>query len=130
IPDGTSTVMTYTFGLDRSATNQFETTVEAAKHVQKNSYKDVRGLITSVQEFHAPTGGTAQSIWTSYAYDPLQELVDVRDDHNNLTHVIYDNLGRRTSINNPDTGRTDMVYDLASNITAKITANLRAEGHQ
>ncbi len=30
-------------------------------------------------------------------------------------------------INNPDTGRTETQYDLASNVTAKITANLQAQ---
>jgi len=36
-------------------------------------------------------------------------------------------FGRRTIINNPDTGRTETQYDLASNVTKKITANLQAQ---
>jgi len=39
-----------------------------------------------------------------------------------------DNLGRRTSLANPDTGKTVTVYDTASNVVQKITANLAAEG--
>ncbi len=40
----------------------------------------------------------------------------------------YDNLGRRTVINNPDTGKVEIIYDLASNVIQKITPNLRAGG--
>ena len=37
-------------------------------------------------------------------------------------------MGRRTAINSPDAGLTEYVYDPASNLTQKITANLRATG--
>ena len=50
------------------------------------------------------------------------------DDHGNETKVSYDNLGRRTIIDSPDAGMTQNVHDLASNVTQKITSNLRAEG--
>ena len=40
----------------------------------------------------------------------------------------YDLLGRRTTIDNPDTGTITQRYDLASNLIAKITPNLRATG--
>src|SRR5262249_41502743 len=40
----------------------------------------------------------------------------------------YDNLGRRTVVDNPDTGRTETIYDLASNVVAKITPTLRSTG--
>src|SRR5207302_11505198 len=38
-----------------------------------------------------------------------------------------DNLGRRTVIDSPDSGRTATVYDLAGNAIQKITANLAAQ---
>ncbi len=56
-----------------------------------------------------------------------QQLTAVQDDKGNLTKVTYDFLGRRTLIDNPDTGKTQMVYDAASNLTQKITANLAAK---
>ena len=87
----------------------------------KRTYRDVRELITSVKERTATS-----DIWTSYAYDPLKEIVQVLDDKLNTTNVSYDNFGRRTVIDNPDTGRTETQYDLASNVTKKITANLKA----
>jgi len=51
----------------------------------------------------------------------------VIDNKGHLTQARYDNLGRRTHLDNPDTGLTEMVYDGASNLIRKITANLRAK---
>lgn len=123
IPDNTSTSIAYGFGPDRNGQTQFETIVTDANGIQKRNYRDVRELITSVKEFNK--GGT-EILWTSYVYDPLKQITQVADDHNNLTTIQYDNFGRRTVIDNPDTGKTETVYDLASNVTQKITANLRA----
>ncbi|MFZ3090664.1 MAG: SpvB/TcaC N-terminal domain-containing protein [Nitrospirota bacterium] len=125
IPDGTSTAISYGFGADRTGQMQFETTVTDANNKQKKTYRDVRELITSIKEYNA--GG---AIWTSYFYDPLKQIIKVIDDKNNTTTITYDNLGRRTNIDNPDTGRTETVYDLSSNVIAKITANLRVSGQQ
>ena len=66
-------------------------------------------------------------IQTSYAYDPLKQITQVIDDHGNQTRIAYDNLGRRTVIDNPDTGRSETVYDSAGNVLQKITANLKAQ---
>src|SRR3990170_1773861 len=63
-------------------------------------------------------------------YDPLKQIIEVKDDKHNPPRVAYDHLGRRTSIDNPDTGKTETVYDLASNVIARITANLRNAGQQ
>jgi RHS repeat-associated protein len=129
IPDGSVTSIKYKFGAGRlSPDMQFETIVTDAnvngglRGAVKHTFRDVRELITSVME-----RTVAGDIWTSYAYDPLKQIVQVRDDRLNTTHISYDNLGRRTAIDNPDTGRTETQYDLASNVTAKITANLRSQ---
>jgi len=129
-PDGTFTTLAYGFGTDRSGATQFETVVTDAnvngglRGVVKRTYRDVRELITSVKEFN---NAGAQVLWTSYAYDPLKQIVQVVDDKLNQTNVSYDNFGRRTNIDNPDAGRTETRYDLASNVTQKITANLRLQ---
>lgn len=130
MPDNTVTTMRYGFGADRLGATQFMTTVTDANGIEKQSYENVRELTTSVQEFNTLPDGTKQVIWTSYGYDPLDQIVTVEDDQHNLTRVAYDNLGRRTAINSPDAGKTEMIYDLASNLVAKITANLRAESKQ
>ncbi len=125
IPDGTSTSIDYGFGPDRAGVTQFETTVTDANGKVKKTYRDVRELITAVREFNQ-----GSTLWTSYVYDPLKQIVKVVDDRSNVTTVAYDNLGRRTAIKNPDTGKTQTRYDLASNVIARITANLRSVGQQ
>jgi YD repeat-containing protein len=119
--DGTFTTLAYGFGADRSSPfPQFETVVTDANvnaglnGAVKRTYRDVRELITSVKEFN---NAGSQVIWTSYAYDPLKQIVQVVDDKLNQTSVSYDNFGRRTAIENPDAGRTETRYDLASNVT-------------
>jgi RHS repeat-associated protein len=126
IPDGTFTTISYGFGADRNNATQFETVVRDANvnggltGAVKHSFRDVRELITSVKEFN-----NALPVWTSYDYDALKQITKVTDDKGNVTNIAYDHFGRRTSIDNPDVGRTDTVYDLASNVIKKITANLR-----
>jgi len=130
LPDNTVTTRSYGFGTDRSGATQFQQAVTDANGITKRSYRNVRELITSLQEFHTPAGGSQQTIWTSYSYDALNQFVGIRDDHNNVSGAGYDNLGRRTSVDTPDSGRTEMVFDLAGNQTAEITANLRATSQQ
>jgi len=125
IPDDSSTCMDYGFGEDRNGKTQFWTRVTDANGIYKDTYKEVRGVITAVKEFN---NGGSQILWTSYEYDPMKQIVSVMDDHFYITEVSYDNLGRRTHIDNPDMGLTETVYDLASNVREKITENLRADG--
>jgi len=125
LPDGTNTTTAYGFGQDRVGASRFATTVTDANGIQKRTFRDVRQFVTSLQEFH-----NGQSVWTSYVNDAMGQLVEVRDDQNNRTAAGYDNLGRRTALETPDTGRTETVYDLASNPTARITATLRAQNKQ
>ncbi|WP_081916179.1 SpvB/TcaC N-terminal domain-containing protein [Saccharothrix sp. NRRL B-16314] len=123
LPDGTSNQLAYGFGADRSGETRFRTTATDANGKERRTYTDVRVLTTAVQEFNA---GTA--IWTSYGYDPMGQLTGVVDDKGNTTRAEYDNFGRRTVVDSPDSGRTETRYDLAGNKTAKITAKLRAAG--
>nr|WP_264085164.1 SpvB/TcaC N-terminal domain-containing protein [Kibdelosporangium phytohabitans] len=127
-PDGVTATIAYGFGADRAGTTRFETTATDGNGKQKRTYQDLRALTTSVKEFN-PAGGQPV-IWTSYAHDALGQLTTVVDDKNNTTRADYDNLGRRTVLDNPDAGRTETRYDLTGNPTAKITANLRAAGKQ
>jgi RHS repeat-associated protein len=124
-PDNTTTKTEYGFGNDRKGQLQFLTRVTDANGIAKETYKDVDENITSVKEFN--NKGT-QIIWTSYEYDPLNQIIKVIDDKKNQTLIDYDNLGRRLWIDSPDAGKTETVYDLASNPIKKITANLKAQG--
>ncbi|MFE2722757.1 SpvB/TcaC N-terminal domain-containing protein [Kitasatospora sp. NPDC059327] len=122
-PDGVTTSTGYAFGPDRAGTTRFEQTVTDGNGKQRRTYTDVRGATTSVKEFDGPA-----AIWTSYELDPVKQVTAITDDKNNVTRAEYDGLGRRTVFDSPDAGRTETRYDLAGNITAKITANLRAAG--
>ena len=121
-PDDTFATTSYGFGPDRAGTTQFETIVTDPNGKSKRTYTDVRQLTTAVKEFN-PAGGHPV-IWTSFAYDPMKQITTVIDDHNNTTTAEYDNFGRRTAATNPDTGRTQTVYDLAGHPIRKITAKL------
>jgi len=112
-PDNTLTQTAYGFGTDRDHKVQFLTRVTDANGIAKESYRNVRELITAIKEFN---NGGAEVIWTSYKYDPLKQITSVLDDKNNKTNVEYDNLGRRTVIDNPDAGKVETLYDLASNV--------------
>jgi len=81
--------------------------------------RDTRGNIVAVTE----EGG----ITTTYRYDVVNQLVTVTDAAGNITSITYDTWGRRTSIDNPDTGKTIYQYDDAGNLIRKQTANLRRQ---
>jgi YD repeat-containing protein len=91
---------------------------EANRKGTKVSYKDVDDRIMAINEYNfgAP-------ITTTYDYDPLGQITQVKDDKGNLTTVEFDMPGRRTAIVNPDTGRTEYDYDANGNLTSKLTAN-------
>lgn len=129
-PDNTTTTNAYGFGTDRSGITQFQQTVTDANNHQKFYYRDVREQLTSLKELHTPPNAAQQTIWTKYDYDPLGELTKVTDNSNNITTQTFDMLGRRTVVDNPDTGKTETTYDLASNSIAEVTANLRAANQQ
>ncbi|MCY0939523.1 SpvB/TcaC N-terminal domain-containing protein, partial [Streptomyces sp. H34-S4] len=120
-PDGVTTSTAYGFAIDRSGTTRREQTVTDGNGKERRTYTDPRGATTAVKEFSGST-----PIWTSYTYDPTGQVATVTDDKNNVTRAGYDALGRRTSFDSPDAGRSETRYDLAGNVTSKTTANLRA----
>ncbi len=126
-PADETTRFAYDFGPDRLGAQQFRTRVTDANNIAREAFRDVDNDITSVKLFN---DGGAQTLWTSYQYDALDQIVAVTDDKNNVTQAAYDNFGRRVMIDSPDSGKTESVFDLASNLTAKVTANLRAAGQQ
>ncbi|MET0493764.1 MAG: SpvB/TcaC N-terminal domain-containing protein [Actinoplanes sp.] len=127
LPDGTTTRTAFGFGPDRAGATQFRTTTTDAGGSEKRTFHNVRDLVTGVQEPHVAPSGVPSTIWTSYAYDPLGQLVEVRDDADNLSRAEYDLSGRQISVTTPDGGRTETAYDAASNPISKVTANLRAK---
>jgi RHS repeat-associated protein len=123
LSDGTATHMAYTLGADRHGQNRFATTVVDALGTRSVTYRDLKDRILAVQQFNAARG---EVIWTEYGYDAVDQLLTVLDDHGNLTRSTYDLAGRMRLLDSPDAGQVETVYDAASNVTRKITSNLRA----
>jgi RHS repeat-associated protein len=123
IPDGTATSAAFGFGQDRSGATRFETVSTDANGNDRRNYVNVRELTTSVKEFNP--AGHQPVIWTSYDYDPIGQITSVADDQYNTTKLSYDGFGRRTIVDSPDAGRTESRFDLADNLIAKITPNLK-----
>jgi hypothetical protein len=73
LPDNTRTTLSYGFGTDRDGQTRFATTVTDADGKTKVTYKDMRGLITSLKEFNA-----GKTLWTSYGYDETAAEKGVR----------------------------------------------------
>jgi len=121
-PDGTTGSVSYGFGADRDGVTRFESVMTDPNGNVKHLYEDVRTLKTAVRESN-PAGGQPV-IWTSYRYDPLQQVTAIVDDQQNVTTLEYDSFGRQTALDNPDSGRTETVYDLAGNPIRKVTAKL------
>lgn len=64
-------------------------------------------------------------IWTSFTYNPINELQFVINNSGDTTAYVYDPLGRKLSMQHPDAGLTTYEYDLAGNQVRKQTPNIR-----
>ncbi len=125
LPDNTHTRSEYDFDRDGQGQLQFSTLVTDANQIQTESYTNVRGLRTSVRQQYRQG---PSDIWTNYRYNAINALTTVTDDQGNETVSTYDWLGRRSSVLHPDSGLTTFIFDPASHLIEKITANLQAGG--
>ncbi len=126
LPDISSTTTSYTLANDPTNSDTFfETTTEDALGNFKRVYSDVRERKRFTQDFLTPNLASSDFILTSFNYNAISELLTVTDDGGNITYFYYDHLGRKISRDHPDAGLTEFEYDLASNMTRKITANIR-----
>ena len=126
LPDGAETKTSFDFGEDRDGQVQFLTKVTDPNEKKKDQFTNVRGLVTATYDYidDAPEHG---NIWTSFAFNPINELIQVKDDQDNLTLSEFDNYGRRILRNHPDHGICTYTFDQADNLIAKQTANIKAE---
>jgi len=77
----------------------------------KTSFTDgLERLIT----VHKHNGG--ETYVTLYGYNTTGNLVSVLDNQNNLKTMLYDGLGRKTAMADPDRGTMEYWYDAASNL--------------
>jgi RHS repeat-associated protein len=117
-PNGAVTRLRFGFGTPAgTAIVRHQTTAVDALGKVRVTYQDAAERTAAVEEHiegRTPT--------TLYAYDRLGQLVTVTDAAGNQTKVEYDLLGRRTKLDNRDTGITVFGFDLAGNQVSRQDA--------
>ncbi|MDD4910169.1 MAG: toxin TcdB middle/N-terminal domain-containing protein [Candidatus Omnitrophica bacterium] len=98
---------------------------EDARGNRKGAVKDVFGNTTEIREFVRNTDNMEAPLYfdsgrgyyrTQYQFDSQNNLVRVIDNKGNTTDIKYDSLGRKSSLNDPDTGLTSYEYDKMGNL--------------
>ena len=79
--------------------------------VRKGIRKDVYGNTIEITEFTQPA-----TYKTLYEYDLKGNLTKLTDAKGTITQMRYDRLGRKISLNDPDTGITTYAYDALGNL--------------
>ncbi|MFT3679262.1 MAG: SpvB/TcaC N-terminal domain-containing protein [Ferruginibacter sp.] len=116
LADNTVTTMEYTI-----KDNRFSTFTTDALLNTKETRTDVKERNREVKV----NGGSNGTITTQFKYNALSELDTVIDNSGNITANAYDYLGRKISVQHPDAGLTEFVFDAAGNMTTKITPQIR-----
>lgn len=62
---------------------------------------------------------------TKFETSALGEIVKVTDAMDHVIKSSYDWLGRRIELTHPDAGTSTMQYDLAGNLTTRITQDIK-----
>jgi YD repeat-containing protein len=89
----------------------------------QETYTNGSGLTVRTTQYASAN----EPINTYFAYDPINQLIEVTDAMGKKTISEYDKAGRRVSVTHPASGKTTFEYEGGGNLVAKQTANLRAE---
>lgn len=82
---------------------------------------DARGRTTALKQYEGPTpSGPADT--TRYTYTPAGQLKTVTDPAGNQWRYDYDQMGRRTSVQDPDQGASISTYDDAGQVLSTTDA--------
>ncbi|WP_162907172.1 RHS repeat domain-containing protein [Allorhizocola rhizosphaerae] len=82
--------------------------------------KDVHGLVTELRQHSGGTPAGPVVATTTYGYDRLGQLTQVKDTANNTWTYTYDLLGRRTRTVDPDAGTSTITYDAAGQVLSTV----------
>lgn len=107
-PDNTYSTTTYA---------RLVTTFTDENGHQKRSTKDVYGRVFKIEEFNGDSVYT-----TTYTYNTLDSLTKTVDTLGNTATIQYDSLGRKISMNDPDTGAWGYLYDEVGNLKSQTDA--------
>ena len=83
----------------------------------KQKWFDAYGRLAQVTEVNG-----SETYLTRYSYNPLGELLTTTDHLGNTTNHIYDSLGRKTKVVDPNLGTRTSRYDRVGNIIATTDA--------
>ncbi len=100
------------------------TFIDANSH-KKLEEKDAYGRLVSVEEYTGSGPYTLYAV-TTYQYDVLGNLLNTKDALNNQTTMVYDTLGRKTSMSEPNMGTWAYTYDLNGNLKTQTDAKGQA----
>ncbi|OXB11850.1 RHS repeat domain-containing protein, partial [Flavobacterium reichenbachii] len=115
LPDGSTN--TTIFALENyDGLPVLRTTQTDALNKTSQTYTDASGQnIASMQN----------DLLTKFETNALGEMVKVTDAMDHITKSTYDWLGRRVEFMHPDAGTSTMQYDLAGNLTTRITQDIK-----
>ena len=113
LPDGETTEHRYA-GWSRSLVDQND-------HLKRWD-SDGLGRMIKVSEYTGSDPSVALYAETNYEYNVTDELTKVTDAANNLTTISYDELGRKTSMSDPDMGSWSYTYDAVGNLIEQTDA--------
>ena len=119
-PDLSVTTMEYGFGSDRDGNMQFKTKAIDGNGIRLEKFTNVRILVKALKAQYSQ----GSDVWTSFDYNPIDELIKVTEDLGNMITATYDRMGRKTSLSHPDAGLTTYQHDLNDNPVQVVTANL------
>jgi RHS repeat-associated protein len=125
-PDLTSIQTAYGFETDAGVVLQ-STTVTDALSRTSTTLRSIRDTIAQVRQQNT-IGGVRTDLTTTYAYDPLGQLLAVTDAAGNVTTASYNSLGQMIVLASPDAGRTEYLYSSAGDLAARETPRLREQG--
>jgi YD repeat-containing protein len=98
------------------------TAIDANRH-QRVSTGDAYGQLVQVEEYTGTVGsGLSLYATTRYAYDALGNLTVVTDTNGVTTTMVYDDLGRKVEMFDPDMGHWSYNYDLLGNLITQADA--------
>ena len=117
LPDGETTEHRYD-GWSRSLVDQNDRL--------KRWDSDGLGRLTKVSEYTGSDPSATLYAETRYEYSVADELTKVTDAAGNITTISYDELGRKTSMTDPDMGSWSYSYDAVGNLIEQTDAKARS----
>ncbi|WP_303813124.1 toxin TcdB middle/N-terminal domain-containing protein, partial [Apibacter mensalis] len=117
LPDSSTQTTEYTIN---PTERQQVTIVTDAMGGKQKTYANGSGLTVKTEQLSGPSG----IITTRYAYDGINQLLEVIDTEGQITQSKYDLAGRRIQLSHPSAGITRLSYDALGNVISRQTSNL------